>query len=306
TEVQAAIGGTGSELGVYRCDNDLTAKKPDLIFYEFSVNDAGSAYKKYTNNTESTFRKIYAANPSADIIVVHTITQRVSNGLNAGREFISRSAHTMVAHHYDVPCFEMGEVLRAKVNEAGGDWLKYTMEGVHPNDDGYAIYFDALKDWVLKHFEKAKELDAPAAKVLPERIFKKEESLEFAHMEDAYGAELGEGWSKIERDLCCRYPHYIEATEPGAELNFRFIGKRIGLYFMLAPDAGDVEYSIDGTNVRTVRTWDGYSMDYPRAGHAMLDETLEYGEHVVKIKVSSEKAEMSKGTAIRIGAFMIS
>ncbi len=306
TEVQAAIGGTGSELGVYRCDIDLTSKKPDLVFYEFSVNDGGWNYRKLTNNTESIFRKIYSANPTADIIVVHTMTRGVSNGLEEGREFASRSAHTMVAHHYDVPCFEMGEVLRAKVKEAGGDWIKYTKEGVHPNDEGYAICADGLKAWMNKFFEKANELDAPAEKVLPESIFSKEESLEFAHMEDAYGAEMGEGWSKIEKDLTRRYPHYIEAVEPGAELTYKFTGRRIGLYYMLAPDAGDVEYSIDGGEVRTARTWDGYSMQYPRAGHSMLDENLEYGEHVIRIKVIAEKAELSKGNAVRIGTFMIS
>lgn len=39
--VQAAIGGTGSDLGIFRCDSDLLSHKPDLIFIEFVVNDYG-------------------------------------------------------------------------------------------------------------------------------------------------------------------------------------------------------------------------------------------------------------------------
>ena len=84
TEIQGAIGGTGSILGVYRCDRDLTAFKPDLVFYEFSVNDYGVAmndncegFRRLVNNTESIFRKIYKANHTADIVVIHTITKNI-------------------------------------------------------------------------------------------------------------------------------------------------------------------------------------------------------------------------------------
>ncbi|MBC7366701.1 MAG: SGNH/GDSL hydrolase family protein [Undibacterium sp.] len=38
TEVNAAIGCTGSELGVYRVAQDALAAKPDLLFVEFAVN----------------------------------------------------------------------------------------------------------------------------------------------------------------------------------------------------------------------------------------------------------------------------
>lgn len=306
TEVQAAIGGTVSELGTYRCDIDLASKKPDLIFYEFSVNDYGADYTDLTNNTESTFRKIYKANPTADIIVIHTTIKAASDALDAGYEFTSRSAHTMMAHYYGVPCFEIGEILRAKIKVDGGDWLRYTHEGIHPNDEGYAIYFEGLKAWLQDRLDSAGDIDAPIEKKLPERIFDDTTTLEFAHMEDAYGAELGDGWYKVEKAMCCRYPHYVEATEPGAELNFKFTGRRIGIYFILAHDSGDFEYSIDGGDIRTVRTWDHFCLEFSRVCHAMLDYSLEYGEHVLSIKVISEKAELSKGNAIRIGTFLVS
>lgn len=306
TEVQAAVSGTVSELGVYRCDTDLTSKKPDLVFYEYSVNDYESEYLEITNNAEATFRKIYKANPTADIIVLHTMMQVTSDALDAGYEYLSRSYHTIVAHHYNIPCFEIGEVLRAKIKADGGDWLKYTHEGIHPNDEGYAICFEGLKAWLQNHLDSARNIDAPIEKNLPKRIFDDANTLEFAHMEDAYGAELGDGWSRVEKSLCGRYPHYIEASVPGAELNFKFTGRRIGIFFILAPDSGDFEYSIDGGEVRTVRTWDSFCLKFSRVYHAMLEYFLEYGEHVLNIKVISEKAELSEGNAIRIGTFLVS
>ena len=35
----AAIGGTGSQLGVFRLDRDVLARKPDLVFVDFTAND---------------------------------------------------------------------------------------------------------------------------------------------------------------------------------------------------------------------------------------------------------------------------
>ena len=43
TEINAAIGGTGSDLGVFRLQQDVLTKQPDLLFVEFAVNDGGAA-----------------------------------------------------------------------------------------------------------------------------------------------------------------------------------------------------------------------------------------------------------------------
>lgn len=306
-EVQAAIGGTGSELGVYRCDRDLVSHKPDLVFYEFSVNDSETPdIKSLFNNTESIFRKIFAANDTADIIVLHTMTESIANELEKGFEYVSRTAHTLAAHYYTVPVVEMGEALRSKVKESGGDWLKYTADRVHPNDNGYLVYTECVKGYVERMLRSAKEISAPLKRNLPERVFDSKNTLESAHIEDSCQAELGNGWHKVEKDLCRRYPHYIEASEPNAEFTYKFRGKRIGVYFMLASDSGNFEAMIDNDETQIVHTWDEYALSFDRAGHKMLACDLPYGEHVLRIKVSSEKDENSKGTAVRTGAFLVS
>ena len=40
SEINAAIGGTGSDLGVFRLKQDVLDHQPDLLFVEFAVNDA--------------------------------------------------------------------------------------------------------------------------------------------------------------------------------------------------------------------------------------------------------------------------
>lgn len=39
SQVNAGIGGTGSDLGVFRLQKDVLSKNPDLVFVEFAVND---------------------------------------------------------------------------------------------------------------------------------------------------------------------------------------------------------------------------------------------------------------------------
>ena len=42
SEINAAIGGTGSDLGVFRLKQDVLDQRPDLLFVEFAVNDGGA------------------------------------------------------------------------------------------------------------------------------------------------------------------------------------------------------------------------------------------------------------------------
>ena len=109
----------------------------------------------------------------------------------------------------------------------------------------------------------------------------------------------------MEKSLCGRYPHYYEATAAGAELEFKFSGIRLGLYWMMAKDSGDIDYSIDGGEWKHASSWDFYCKNFDRAHRMMLTDDLERGEHILKLRVSDIKEEESEGHAIRIGTFLV-
>lgn len=67
--IQGAVGGTGCEMGIFRLDRDLLSGKPDLVFIEFSVNDAGTDYNEILTNAETILRKIYLADSHTDIVL---------------------------------------------------------------------------------------------------------------------------------------------------------------------------------------------------------------------------------------------
>ena len=48
SQINAAIGGTGSDLGVFRLEQDVLDHKPDLLFVEFAVNDGGARPRRST------------------------------------------------------------------------------------------------------------------------------------------------------------------------------------------------------------------------------------------------------------------
>lgn len=137
--LQGAIGGTGSEMGMFRLDCDLLSGKPDLVFIEFSVNDAGTDYNEILTNAETILRKIYRADPHTDIVFIHTMTRGTAENLASGGEYVSRGAYSTVMHRYGIPQIDVGEALRTCVLSSGGVWDDWLPDAIHPNDAGYAV-----------------------------------------------------------------------------------------------------------------------------------------------------------------------
>lgn len=303
-EIQASIGGTGSDLGMYRCDDDLTSKNPDLVFVEFAVNDCDMSYASILSQVETIYRKILRANPFADIVCVITTTKTIATVLERGGEFVARTAHAAVAHHYGAPILDFGNLLHFAVLRNGGDFLTLTADTVHPNDDGYALYASCAKSFVLE-CEKNAVLDYIPHKIPSPLCGKLYENARMipAHLADDFETD---GFTLINGSMCGRYPSYIEATAPGSTFSFTFVGENCGFYLMLAKDSGDAKVSVDGGDELFVRSWDLYCPAFNRAGAAFFAKNLPYGRHRVTVRLSETKAEESTGTALRIGAILVS
>ncbi|MCQ2430991.1 MAG: GDSL-type esterase/lipase family protein [Clostridia bacterium] len=311
TGIQAAIGGTGSTLGVYRCDENVVAYHPDIVLYEYDCNNSYDEFMPLANNCDAILRKLWRADPYTDVVMIYTSTKAMSATIKSGSPLASRTAHSAVAYYYGgIPQIDIGEVLRYRVISEGGniddeaDWKRYTRDTVHPTDDGYAIYEEAIQKHLTEVFEKAGTPDKRVPRVIDKPLFGEDSRVD-ARMTDAFTAELGKGFSRVEdKTLCNRYKHYIEATEVGSELTFTFEGTRCELYWMLAGDGGDIVYSVDGGEEMTRRAWDSYCLSFDRAGNCCLASGLAKGVHTVKLRVAETKEEQSKGHAIRIGAIL--
>jgi len=193
----------------------------------------------------------------------------------------------------------MGYALWKKLHDTGADWKTLTVDTVHPNDEGYRIYADVLIHYLMQH-----QSDAPSKPHthLPPPLVKNP----FSHGElaDAWTVNAP-GWIKETESLVGRYPHRLCSNTPGETLTYDFTGSVIGLYWLMGPDSGDIEWSIDSGEMHRASSWDIYALHYSRANYLILADNLTQGKHQLHIKVLSEKNNQSKGTWIRIGAFLV-
>ncbi|MAX27659.1 MAG: GDSL family lipase [Phycisphaeraceae bacterium] len=148
TNHDAAIGGTGSNLGIFRLERDVFAKNPDLVFVDFTINDGINGSDKLSLEIyESLLRMML----ERDIPVVQVLL----------------SCYGQLGKHYDlkkVPRYNDHIKIAKAYNTGVGDTLQYIQNAyktrkldldevwsigrdkTHPDDAGYRLYFEAVRD----------------------------------------------------------------------------------------------------------------------------------------------------------------
>lgn len=298
-EIGAAIDGADSLLGAFRCQTDLIRQSPDLVFVEFAVNDTGGEELRVKRSLEGIVRQIWQANPWAEIVFIYTTTKAQSSAYANGGVPEAVGYHQAIARHYGIPEIDLGRALAERIDRGDGSWEMLTSDGVHPNDAGCAFYMTLLEDFLKSH---RNDSDTPPLIVMPDPLTK--DPFSGAHIEDATTL-LAPGWQKEEKPLGDRFPHYLASSEPGTELVHHFSGTTIGLLWLIAPDSGDIEWSIDDGKPQRLSSWEPDAANSARANYVFLADNLPSGQHTLKIKVLGEKNSRSRGTWIRIGAFLV-
>lgn len=301
--VNAAIGGTGSDLGVYRVGMDLLEKKPDLVFVEFAVNDDGRAQgdrESVLPNMEGIVRQIWRANPKADIVFVFTTMQRWEPYHREAQPPPSVEVHRRVAAHYGIPTVDIGSGIWEAVAGGKHTWEEIMPDKVHPKDLGYEVYSAKMRDFLAAQDWRTTSGEAIE---LSEKLHPG--ALENARFVDFRAAEAPD-W-KVEKRAVALRPECIASNTPGDELSFAFNGDAVGVFWLSADDAGDIEWSVDGAPFQKASSWSPYGGATGRGYSRMLQNpgSLKNGDHVLKLRVSSEKNDKATDHWIRIAAFLV-
>ncbi len=74
-EINGAIGGTGSDLGVFRYEQDILRHKPHMVFVEFAVNDGGASPEQIFRAMEGIVRQTWRTDPNIDLCFVYTMAR---------------------------------------------------------------------------------------------------------------------------------------------------------------------------------------------------------------------------------------
>jgi len=309
SEINAAIGGTGSDLGAFRLRHDVLDHKPDLLFVEFAVNDGGTAPEQIHRSMEGIVRQTWKADANTDICYVYTITQALAPALLEGKFPRAASAMDKLADHYGIPSIHMamevaklakeGKLLwtgKKPVTEeekaAMKDKLLFAPDGVHPyTDTGHQLYLEA----VVRSMDKIKPAGKPGPHALPKPLVA--DNWENAKMLPLDRAKLSAGWQKLdmEKDKFAkgwakRLPQLWKADKPGETIAFRFKGATAAIYDLLGPDCGQVVVTVDGKPPVVRPRFDRYCT-YHRLAMMTIGSGLNDGEHTVKLELHPDQPD---------------
>jgi hypothetical protein len=306
-EINAAIGGTGSDLGVFRVRQDVLSRGPDLLFVEFAVNDGSADPQRIIRCMEGIVRQTWKANPRTDICFVYTVTEALSGPMLEGKLQRSASAMEKVADFYGVPSITLGMEV-AKLAKAGklvwraplpktdaekaalGDKFVFAADGVHPHDStGQVLYTQAIVR-ALPALAGASQAPTPhvsqlaldpanweRATLVPITSAKLSDGLAPADMKaDAFA----KGWSN-------RLPSMVKLTKPGQSIEFKFKGTHCAIYDIVGPSGGVVAVTLDGQAQKPVQRIDAYCT-YPRLANFIVGTDLPEGVHAVRLELLAD------------------
>jgi lysophospholipase L1-like esterase len=325
TEVHAAIGGTGSDLGAFRCGADVVAKNPDLVFVEFSINDGSPSNEFRKATMEGIVRQLWSAPSQPEIVFLYTTSRDLNH---------PRVSHPAVAKFYGIPDIDLQpsfidalkrtdlpKPTEAQLADPKLDWSKpgqiFISDTVHPNDLGHTIYAETIEAWLKTQIEaKPSPLPQLGAPLVSD------EFAQVAMVAPTKATLTGE-WETLAADeksgKIGRYKEgAINSRQGGDALEFEFEGTALGVYQSVQADGGKYEWTIDdGVNLPGDPAYGGPrgvkkgSSDtapgkyFPRYSYAMLTTGLPPGRHVLKLHVLPEHDATSTGNRVLIGYFMV-
>ncbi len=140
---EAAIGGTSSQLGVFRVERDVLSRKPDLVFLDFTANDdINSDDPETLGSYEAIVRRLVGEARVPVVQVAFPFKWDIARELLPKMK--RRLAHRAIAEAYGNGWGDAVELITATV-EAGPvttDTI-WDTDGVHPGDLGYQLFAQA-------------------------------------------------------------------------------------------------------------------------------------------------------------------
>lgn len=305
--INAGIGGTGSDLGVFRTDRDVLRYHPDLVFVEFAVNDAKTDSLVVCQSIEGIVRKIWRENPYTDICFLYTLNETMLGEIKAAKEYRSVRYMERIADYYGIPSVNFANDVLALMNEEKlifkgrteidyGDKIIFTNDGTHPTlNGGHIVYTQTLSRALLAMGEAQQKIHA-----LKPALY--HDNFENAQMIPISNVIHSAGWKVLPKeDKAFMYfqgdsnkiqPVWMaSSSEDSIRINFK--GSRIGVFDLIGPSSGGMSVKIDNNPSFYIRRFDKYCGDRNRANY-ILFEALNDEEHVTIIRPDSRRFEKAE------------
>ncbi|MBQ7821938.1 MAG: Ig-like domain-containing protein, partial [Clostridia bacterium] len=259
--VNSAMGGSGSMLGAFRTDADVLAHDPDLVFVEFAVNDSYSGH--YSDGTvqlyyESILRQIREKSPETEIISLFVTDQGLLHQTDTSPIAKLQDA---VAAHYGVSSIDVGRAMNNHIVATGATWSEYVSDSVHPGDKGYAIYGDAIKQYLFAElFEAGYNPTALTKHTVPETyVDSRNETFVPVYVEvteDTFDTMTGWTYSSNRVYSNLDTDGYVYPSAAENSITYTFKGTGIAFYVEFNGGGYYFNWSIDGGETTSLKITD--------------------------------------------------
>jgi len=315
--IAAGIPSLGSLPHVFRLQRDvLDSGKVDLLFLEAAVNDQvnGTDSLIQVKALEGIIQHALKSNPEMDIILMAFADPDKTALYKKGRVPTSVANHELVANHYNLPSINLAKAVADKLANNEFSWEK-DFKDLHPAPFGQHLYFEAMKTLLANQLDSNKK---PTEKPIKHNLSKvnmlNANSLVNGSYLNISQATPGRGWALnpdwTPTDKLDTRPGFVNvpmlvATKPGATLNLKFKGDAVGMAVISGADAGMVNYSIDGGEIKKLDLYTEWSSFIHLPWYVLFDSGLKKGSHVLRLTISDQKNAKSLGNACRIVHFLV-
>jgi sialidase-1 len=250
-------------------------------------------------------------NPYMDIVLMYFIDPDKTGDYKQGKIPYEIASHDKVAQHYNLPSIDLSKEIYDRINNNEFTW-KYDFVQLHPSPFGCELYFQAIRSLLEECWGNisatAERKPYPSPEILDKFSYIKGSYVDVHKAVPGSGWKIIENWNPVDkletREGYVNVP-VLESVQPGAACSFEFRGTAVGICVASGPDAGKIEYSLDGKPFQKIDLFTRWSRMLHLPWYVMLNDELSNSKHTVRIRISEEKNEKSSGNACRIIHFLV-
>jgi sialidase-1 len=313
--INAGIPSLGSLPDAFRIDKDVLSKgRIDLLFVEAAVNDRTNGYsvESRIRSMEGIIRQVRRSNPLTDIVFMYFADPDKITDYTKGIDPPEIMDHEKVAAHYNIPAVNLSKEVTERIYNKEFTWTGDFVD-LHPSPYGQQIYSHSISDllahcWNPESMTKKDQSDNSLPQKLDSFSYENGKLIAVGAMNEKPGWVYNNDWTPDDkastREGYVNVPMLI-CSEPGKILKTGFKGTAFGIAVASGPDAGIIEFSIDGGEWKSIDLFTQWSSFLHLPWYVTLADNLKNGSHSVMMRLSKEKNKDSRGTACRIRYFYI-
>lgn len=302
--INAGIPSMGSTPGAFRFERDLLKNGPvDLLFLEAAVNDFYNdrTSTEIKRGMEGIVRHALRENPKMKLIIMHFADPNKSETYRQGQVPEVIRLHEQVAAHYNISTINLAKEVTERIDAGEFDW-ENDFKDLHPSPFGQNIYYQSIKQFLTDACDNDISHDKYDKQTLPLPLdpysYTDGTLVEPNNNDAAKGWEWVENW-KPSGNIGTR-PNYVDVPMlvgkyPGEPIRFQFEGNATGIAVASGPNAGMIEYRVDGSAWKKQDLYTRWSQQLYLPWYFTLVSGLDNGKHTLEIRLLEKKNSESKG-----------